>query len=527
VNGNRCVEGKLIVFIFHRWMWLALTVVLGLLTLGCRGEQRPGASNGASADTDAATKSKSSKDEPATVEPLKLLVVDDPELARAIAGQWQAMTGAKLDLVEQTSGELEQTPGALAADIVIYPTALLGTLVERDQIVPLSDEVANGTALRRRDQLEMTRLHETVWGETTYAVPLGSRQFLLYYRKDLLDKIGAEPPKTWSEYQSLAERLADRSLLGDSQPTTTQPWFATAEPLGPGWGGAVLLARAAAYAKHRSQYSTIFDFTTLEPRLAAPPFVRALEELVAAAKLGSPDAGTMSPDAARQAVLAGRCALALSWPSPRRETVEPKDSTGEEKEAGGELPVDESILGKIGVARVPGSVDVYNFGESRWERRGAGEPRHVTLLGVSGRLGSVTKSSRRTTAAFNFLAMLSNAEWHPRVLTASRGAGMFRNSHVDSAATWFDASLSSSTAGEFGRLTQQIHREDGWLFIPRVPGRGEYLVALDEAVAAAVAGTASPAAALQQAAERWEKLTDERGRDAQRRAYRRCLGLEK
>jgi len=35
----------------------------------------------------------------------------------------------------------------------------------------------------------------------------------------------------------------------------------------------------------------------------------------------------------------------------------------------------------------------------------------------------------------------------------------------------------------------------------------------------------SPATALQTAADRWEKITDSHGRDAQRRAYLKHLGI--
>jgi len=511
------VEGDTTVSNFRRWMWLALTVVGALVWApGC--ERKPSAdSPPGSPGQDSATNAQTPRDNPEAVQPLKLLVVNDPDLAKSIAGQWQAMTGKKLDLVEQTTDEIEHATGALDADIVIYPTALLGTLAERGQITPLPEDVANGNLLRRRDQLEMTRLRETVWGETTYAVPLGSSQFVLFYRRDLLEKVGAKPPDTWNDYQKLAEQLASAEVVSDGQPAEGRSWFGTAEPLGPGWGGLVLLARGSAYARHRSQYSTVFDFSTFEPRIASPPFVRALEELVAAAKFGSPEALQMSPDDARLAVETGRCAMALTWPRAAGSTVEGRGATADT----------ESVAGKIGIVRCPGSADVYNAAEARWEQRGEGEPHHVSLLGVSGRLGSVTKGSRYARGAANFLAMLSGAEWHPRVLAVSRAGGLFRNSHVDSPANWVDASLSGSTATEYGRLVQQIHREDGWLFSPRVPGYGEYLAALDQAVTVAVEGKATAAEALQQAAQQWEAITNERGREAQRRAYRRCLGLEK
>ena len=78
---------------------------------------------------------------------------------------------------------------------------------------------------------------------------------------------------SWSSF-SPAERSRNRR-------PTRRCQFGTLEPLAPGWAGNVLLARAAAYAKHRDYYSTLFDKDSLEPRIATEPFVRALTELVA------------------------------------------------------------------------------------------------------------------------------------------------------------------------------------------------------------------------------------------------------
>ncbi|WP_189213588.1 MULTISPECIES: ABC transporter substrate-binding protein [Actinokineospora] len=47
-----------------------------------------------------------------------------------------------------------------------------------------------------------------------YAVPTTSDGGLLYYRKDLLDAVGAQPPKTWAEMQEICEKVkADNASL--------------------------------------------------------------------------------------------------------------------------------------------------------------------------------------------------------------------------------------------------------------------------------------------------------------------------
>ncbi len=122
------------------------------------------------------------------------------------------------------------------------------------------------------------------WGDDIWAVPFGSPGLTVFYRRDLLEATHQKPPTTWAEYQRLVQFFSDRKNLGDAAPPADAPWHGTLEPLAPGWAGRLLLSRAAAYAKHRDNFSTLFNIDTMEPLIAGPPFVRALEELLAASR---------------------------------------------------------------------------------------------------------------------------------------------------------------------------------------------------------------------------------------------------
>ncbi|MCU0983176.1 MAG: extracellular solute-binding protein, partial [Pirellulaceae bacterium] len=169
----------------------------------------------------------------------------------------------------------------LAADAVIYPSGLIGELAERGWIVPLSDDSIGSPEFARRDIFDLLRQHEIMWGDQVYAVPLGSPALTLIYRPDMFEKLGVKPPESWQQYGERCAQLArSRDLLVGSE-NGPGDWHAVAEPLGPGWASQVLLARAAAYARHRSYFATLFDLQSMEPLIASPPFVKALEELVA------------------------------------------------------------------------------------------------------------------------------------------------------------------------------------------------------------------------------------------------------
>jgi multiple sugar transport system substrate-binding protein len=96
-----------------------------------------------------------------------------------------------------------------------------------------------------------------------------------------------------------------------------------------------------------------------------------------------------------------------------------------------------------------------------------------------------------------------------------------------SSPAWYDPSLSASERTDLGTTFQQSLGEEQCLTVPRIPAIDEYLAALDDAVQRVVFGDGEPEAALEQAAADWEKITDAHGRDAQREAYLKHLGLNK
>ncbi|MEX0677599.1 MAG: extracellular solute-binding protein [Pirellulales bacterium] len=482
----------------HRPIWLVPLVALAWLTAGCAPEKP------------AADEQHRAPRQPAE---LKLLVVDDPAMSAAIAGlraEWKARTGSTIVILETTDGELlagDALPEA--ADAVIYPDAQLGPLAQRDWIAPLPADYAGNQDLAWSDTFELLQVALTRWGQVPHAIPFGSPVLTLYYRADLLAHLNKRPPRTWSEYHELAETLSRRDNLGDKALAADAPWFGAAEPLAAPWASGVLLARAAAYAKHRDHYSALFHIETMEPLVDSPALVRALEELVADAKLGPPSGLDLDPAAVRREFLAGHVALALAWPG----------HAGSRAAKPAEPPA-------TGFAELPGAVDVYNVAQKSWEKRPSDESPHVPLLGLAGRLGSVTRSSAHPRAAFQLLAWLSGREWGARVSSASPATTLYRRSQIKTPQPWLDPLTDPQAAEQYATSVFDALGHSSYLFALRIPGRTQYLAALDTAVRESVAGQKSPAAALAEAAAQWRRITETLGVDTQRKAYRLSLGLE-
>lgn len=470
----------------------------------------------------------------------RVTVVDDPALAaalRRVRGEWNVQTGAELDVSEASEGDLLKA-ASLPGDAVLCPSHLKGVLAERAWLAPMPAPI-----LRNAEWAEifpLLRLREAGWGRQIMAVPFGSPLLTVYYRADLFDKLGRRPPRTWTEYGELAKLLASTPLgrPGESPPakeandssappskeTPASPtaWCGTIEPLAPGWAGLVLLARAAPYAKHRDNYSTLFDLETMEPLVASVPMVQALEELAATAKSGPADPFRFDPAAARAAFWRGECGMALSWPT----AADVGEGAPNIQRAQGRVADHKSPGFPAGFVELPGAHRVFHPGDQSWIHRGDDEDIHVPLLSIAGRLGVVSAKSPQIEATFHLLLWLSDSRMSPQISAASPATTLFRDSNLKAPSLWVEKQASAAAAVRYADAAEAALRHGQWLGALCLPGRAEYLAALDEAVAAAVRGEKSAEDALRHTAAQWRDITNRLGVERQRAAYRHSLGLD-
>jgi ABC-type glycerol-3-phosphate transport system substrate-binding protein len=488
--------GRQIVRFPYRLLWPAL---LGWSLAGC--------------SSDAPSVGIKSDGPTAAIE-LNLLVVDDPALAeviKALRAEWKARTRGNLKINEISASDLiaaQMIEGTI--DAIVYPSDQLGLLATRDWIAPLPAEYAKSQELAWSDLFELLQVAESTWGQAPYAVPFGSPVLTCYYRGDLFDRFKKRPPRTWSEYHELAKFFGNRENLANLSPAADTTWFGTIEPGAKGWASRVLLARAAAYAKHRDHFSTLFQIDTMQPLVGGPPFVRALDEMAKDAKLSAPNQLELDPAGVRREFLAGHAALAISWPSRVGASEDPTES--------------KELI--VGFAELPGSEQVYNFAGKVWENRNADESSRIPLLCVAGRLGSVTRGAVHPENALQLLAWLSGRQWGSKVSSASPATTLYRHSQIKTAQDWLEPKIDIQAARQYAHTVEASLGRQAYLFAPRIPGQKKYLAALDRAVEQVIRDQKSSADALQEAAETWKDITEALGHDAQRAAYRKSLGLD-
>jgi len=436
---------------------------------------------------------------------VRLLVIDDTPLAAVIQREWKARADSKLEVTSITSAELAGKT-QLSADAVIYPAGLLGELAERQLIQPLPSSTVKQTEYAVRDVLTLPRTVEGKWAGKDYCIPFGSPQLVVMCRADLFTQAGINFPTDWQTYEKVAAHFSERKNWGGLAPADGQPVYGAVEPLSADWAGQMLLARAACYARAPNRISTLFDYQSMDPQIASPAFVRALTEARRVASLQGGNSLRLDPHEVRKVFLQGNAAMAITWPT-----------------AAGVQP-EEAASMKVKYLHLPGSSSYYSPSQKDWFEKNSQHRRRSPLLGVAGRLGSVVAGANDVRDAGACLAVLAGRQLSSDISPQSSATTMFRGSHLAGAEKWVDQALASS-ADRYADIVVEAQEESLVLHSIRIPGRDEYLTALNTAVTSSLDG-ADAKEALQQAADKWKAITTARDMQKQKQAYRHSLGLE-
>ncbi|MFO0918020.1 MAG: extracellular solute-binding protein [Planctomycetaceae bacterium] len=423
------------------------------------------------------------------------------ELWQPILQEWQAATGAT---VSWSEFDLSAPPWQSGAEI---PAA------GRVLVVPLSDlasaDAAGGlqplpaTTQERIDDKDIfIGLKESTLcrDKKLIAVPISAPTLLCYYRADLLSAAGGEPPRTWDDYQQLIDEI-------DQWAPQLSAW----EPCGPEFRASLFLARATAFCKHSQNYSLWFDIQTGEPLFDTPGFERALETAQAAWKKMPAEVWTATPEDCRQALLAGRAALALTWEPSASYPRSVQQSQVVAEQPGPVL---------IGAVRLPGADSVYQRDAKRWESPSEGEPNQPGFVGFTGLALGVT-GANDTAAAWSLfeslVGQLSQA-------FAERPRSPCRESEMGLA--WFgaDGTLSPETAASITEATAASLRHGNVVCDLALPHAHAIREILTTELARVKDGSAKPQDVLAAINSQIAAAT-QADRTALRAAYRRSLGL--
>lgn len=148
---------------------------------------------------------------------LDILVVDDPvySISKRLRRELTYLMGGNVRFVETAIDDLRAKVLANAAkplsqfDVVAVDLPMIAEFAERGVLEPL-DEVAADSGVVSADFVSAA-WRGAIVDEKQYAIPILINPQLLFYRKDMLETFGLEPPVTTTQLMHVAKQLHDPS----------------------------------------------------------------------------------------------------------------------------------------------------------------------------------------------------------------------------------------------------------------------------------------------------------------------------
>ena len=436
---------------------------------------------------------------------LNVLFVDSTEVADEVARRWTADRNGELAISSVSADEYLANDYAASEqhDVVIYPARLLGQLSADDQVIPLPDEVWNSEELDNRGLLRDSRTTLIRFGDQRWAVPLGSPGLRMMLRKDVLDALELQVPKTWPDFVQLIEKLSSSKPVDeDGNALPVDLYF----PTDGQYAAYSLLAISASTVRHRGKLNSVFNRQTMEPLIAEPPYAEALATLreVTSRAKGS------TVEQAVSKFFQGEAAVVVGWPTAA---------------FGDEAEVSDATLDNCIVARLPGSRRWYDFSSSRWQPNDDGVAQ-VELTGFTAIQASLLTSNRHPTTAYDFLSWLGSKKVAISVFSKCPNSSPTRASHLGNTQSWTGELLSVENNDIYADQITQINEQPVFLMFPRINGIEEYLASLSEGVRSYLNEEATdPNAVLRKVADQWNVMTEKYDRNQQEKLLRMDFGL--
>lgn len=146
---------------------------------------------------------------------------DSPKAYTKIFDAFTAQTGIKVTIGKATLTDFETALSAAASahqlpDVVIDDAAQMGDFVSQGIVLPVDKSKFTGAG----------QLTDQAWTSATdlkgqvYAVPFSAQANVLLIRKDWLDKLGLQVPKTWSDLEKVAQAFTAQDPDGDGKNDT-------------------------------------------------------------------------------------------------------------------------------------------------------------------------------------------------------------------------------------------------------------------------------------------------------------------
>lgn len=433
-------------------------------------------------------------------------------------------TGAKIVVNEVPFAEIfpkiqnDWTTGTNSIDVGVFAA---GWGVELDASGLLEDMdpyIAKDTKINMDDIAPYFRdFGQKIGGKTKMLMVDGDFQ-MVYYRKDVLEKAGLQPPKTWQDYVDVASKIHGQDYNGDGEADygscifkkrNAQSYFA-------------IQTIAASFVQTQGTAQGFhFDNATMKPIINNEAWKKAFELYKETGKYGPPEELNMDIGDTRAVFKAGRCGLLIEWGDPGTLQL---DADAEKVKgliyavsAVGSKEVLDRATGKlvpVTKENAPHSVDGINY---------------APFAAFGGWAGAINAKAdeKKKAAAYAFLSYMNQAaQSNVDVTIGSTGYNPYRLSQLSSTDLWVKAGMPKELADNYLGAINGALNNPNMASDMKIPGAQQYTgVVLDTELARYLAGEISVDEALKNIEEGWEKITEDFGRDEQIKAQALALGL--
>ncbi len=449
-------------------------------------------------------------------------------LFRGFLKPWEAYTGAKIEWIDLAQADYNaRLQQAIATGTVDFDIAEMGAPFEGDVCGKgLASEMPDWVKAQidMDDYVGYLKAPVGTWAGKTYRISIDGDCHNFNYRTDYYDNADFAkawkdagnssewaPPKTWQEVQ--AHTLF---LKGKKDPLTGLDAHGYLDPM-KGWGGFAfyfLGSRATAYAKHPNDPAWLFDPDTMKPRVNNAAWVRAIQDVLDVQDAQPADQINADPGTtAFQQFLAGTGSM-VSWWGDVGSSAKTSDT---------------SVVGDVtGFSILPGSDDVWNHGEGKWETLSSG-PNYAPNMAYIGWgvyvMARVDSDDKKKRAAWSAAAHLGGKDLSLWCSAYPSGFQPYRQSHFN-IAEWVGAGYDEAFINDYLSSEADSYNHPNAAIEPRIPGIFQYYSVAEDELAKIYAGQYGSAQEGADAiAAAWEKITDQIGRESQIALYKASLGI--
>lgn len=436
---------------------------------------------------------------------------------------FEKMTGAKIVVNEVPFAEIfpkiqnDWTTGTNSIDIGVFAA---GWGVEFDASGLIEDMEP---FIAKDDKIDMADIApyfrefgQKVGGKTKLLMVDGDFQ-MVYYRKDVLEKAGLQPPKTWDDYIDIASKIHGTDMNGDGEgdygscifkKRNAQSYFAVQTVAAP-----FVQTMGTAQGFH-------FDNATMKPIVNNEAWKKAFEIYKKTGEYGPAEELNMDIGDTRAIFKDGRCGLLIEWGDPGTLQL---DADAEKVKgliygvaAVGTKEVLDRATGKlvpVTQENAPHSVDGINY---------------APFAAFGGWAGAINAKidDKKKAAAYAFLSHMNQAaQSNVDVTHGYTGYNPYRLSQLASTDLWVEAGMPKELAENYLGAINGALNNPNMASDMKIPGAQQYTsVVLDTELARYLAGEITVDEALANIEAGWEEITEDFGRDEQIKAQGLALG---